>query len=330
MYFKMAIIGGKKVKLFSLSANIPLAKEISAASGIELSDLNLARFADGEISINMDDSVRGYDVYVVQPTSAPVNEHYMELFIMVDALKRASSNSITVIMPYYGYSRQDRKAKSRQPITAKLVADLLQTAGVDRVISIDLHAAQIQGFYDIPIDNFPGAPLLSTYFKKKKLQDIVVVSPDHGGATRVRDFARRLKGSTIAIMDKKRPSANKAEVLSIIGEVKDKNAILVDDIIDTGGSMVAAAKALMAAGAKSVYAAATHPVFSNEALINIENCEHLKEVVVTNTIQLPPNTPSKVTQLSMGPLLGQAILHLVKDESISQIFDRFGEEIESK
>lgn len=326
----MSIIGGKKVKLFSLSANVPLAKEISAASGIELSELNLARFADGEISVNMDESVRGYDVYVVQPTSAPVNEHYMELFIMVDALKRASSNSVTVIMPYYGYSRQDRKAKSRQPITAKLVADLLQTAGVDRVISIDLHAAQIQGFYDIPIDNFPGAPVLSAYFKKKNLQDVVVVSPDHGGATRVRDFAKRLKGSTMAIIDKRRPAVNKAEVLNIIGDVKGKNAIIVDDIIDTAGSLIAAAEALVAAGAKSVYAAATHPVFSNDALMKIEKCVYLKEVVVTNTIQLPPNTPSKVTQLSMGPLMGEAILQLVKDESISQIFDNFGEEDNNK
>jgi ribose-phosphate pyrophosphokinase len=318
----MSIIEGKKIKLFALSSNKPLAEEIAKAAKIELSSVEVLRFADGEINVNIDDSVRGHDVFVIQSTSAPANEHIMELLIMTDALKRASAKTITVIMPYYGYSRQDRKAKSRQPITAKLVADMLQIAGVTRVISIDLHAAQIQGFYNIPIDNFPAAPLLADYFMYyKKLENVVVVSPDHGGVTRARVFARILN-APLAIIDKRRPEPNKAEVQNLIGEVKDKIAIMVDDIIDTAGTLCAGAEALMEAGAIAVYAAITHPVFSYPAIDRI-NASCISEVVVTDTIMLTKDKLSpKIKQLSIGPLLGQSILHIVKDEPISQIFDK--------
>lgn len=321
----MIVIEGKKVKLFALSANKKLAEEIAESSGIPLSIANLVKFADGEMTVNIEESVRGAHVFIIQPTSSPVNEHYMELFIMVDALKRASAATINVIMPYYGYSRQDRKARSREPITAKLIADMLQTAGASRVVCIDLHAGQIQGFFDIPIDNFPAAPLLASYFKKKRMKDLVIVSPDHGGATRARTFARLLGGVPLAIIDKRRPQANVAEVINIIGEVKDKTVIIVDDIIDTAGTLVAAAKALKAAGALDVYAAATHPVLSPPAIERIADSD-IKEVIVTNTILLDDISCKKIKQLPIGPLLGEAILHLIKDEAISQIFNRMDED----
>jgi ribose-phosphate pyrophosphokinase len=318
----MSIVYGKKIKLFALSSNRKLADEISKTSGIEISNVDVVKFADGEISVNIEESVRGHHVFVVQSTSAPANEHLMELLIFTDALKRASAKSVTVIMPYYGYSRQDRKSKSRQPITAKLVADMLQTAGIDRVIAIDLHAAQIQGFFDKPIDNFPATPLLADYFlHEKKLENVIVVSPDHGGVTRARIFANIFQ-APLAIIDKRRPEPNKAEVQNIIGKVKGKTAIMVDDIIDTAGTLVAGAQALIDAGAKEVYACATHAVFSADANDKIDKSV-LKEVVVTDTIQLRDECCSdKIKQLSIGPLLGQAILHIVNDEPISQIFDR--------
>jgi ribose-phosphate pyrophosphokinase len=318
----MSIVGGRKIKLFALSSSKALAEEVSKAANIEISPTEVVKFADGEISINIEDSVRGHDVFIIQSTSAPANEHLMELLIMADALKRASARTITVLMPYYGYSRQDRKSKSRQPITAKLVADMLQVAGVNRVICIDLHAAQIQGFFNIPIDNFPAAPLLADYFQyTKKLENIVVVSPDHGGVTRARVFARILN-APLAIIDKRRPEPNRAEVQNIIGDVAGKVAIMVDDIIDTAGTLVAGAQALVDAGAIKVYAAATHPVFSGPAIQRI-NDSVISEVVVTDTISLSEEKKShKITQLSIGPLLGQSILHIVKDEPISQIFDK--------
>ncbi|MFA5471094.1 MAG: ribose-phosphate pyrophosphokinase [Acholeplasmataceae bacterium] len=318
----MSIVYGKKIKLFALSSNKALAEEISASSGIEISKVDVVKFADGEISVNIEESVRGHHVFVIQSTSAPANEHLMELLIFSDALKRASAKSVTVIMPYYGYSRQDRKAKSRQPITAKLVADMLQVAGIDRVISIDLHAAQIQGFFDKPIDNFPAAPLLADHFlHNKKLENVVVVSPDHGGVTRARMFAK-IFNSPLAIIDKRRPAPNQAEVQNIIGDVEGKIAIMVDDIIDTAGTLVAGAQALYDAGATEIYAAATHAIFSDNAVCRIEESV-IKEVVVTDTIELRSDCKSKkITQLSIGPLLGQSILHIVNDEPISQIFDR--------
>ena len=318
----MSIVYGKKIKLFALSSNKKLAEEISEASGIELSNVEVVKFADGEISVNIEDSVRGHHVFVVQSTSAPANEHLMELLIFADALKRASAKSVTVLMPYYGYSRQDRKSKSRQPITAKLVADMLQIAGISRVISIDLHAAQIQGFFDKPIDNFPAAPLLADYFlHEKDLKNVVVVSPDHGGVTRARMFAKMFN-SPLAIIDKRRPERNKAVVQNIIGDVKGKIAIMVDDIIDTAGTLIAGAEALIEAGATEVYAAATHPVFSDDAICRVDKSV-IKQIVVTDTIELKgPCVSDKIIQLSIGPLLGQSILHIVNDEPISQIFDK--------
>ena len=321
----MREIDGKKVKLFSLSSNVPLAKEIAKTSDIPLSVVDVLKFADGEISVNIEESVRGCHIFVIQSTSSPANEHYMELFIMIDALKRASAASINIIMPYYGYSRQDRKSRSREPITAKLVADMIQSAGASRVVCIDLHAGQVQGFFDIPIDNFPAAPLIASYFKRKKINDLVIVSPDHGGATRARTFARLLGGAPLAIIDKRRPQPNIAEVVNIIGEVKGKTALIVDDIIDTAGTLIAAAQALKNAGATEVYAAASHPVLSPPAVERLEN-SCIKEVIVTNTIEIKGKTSKKIKQLSIGPLLGEAILHLVKDEAISQIFNRMDEE----
>lgn len=318
----MSSIYGKKVKLFALSSNKPLAEEIAKASGIELSKVDVVKFADGEISVNIEESVRGHHVFVVQSTSSPANEHLMELLIFTDALKRASAKSVTVIMPYYGYSRQDRKSKSRQPITAKLVADMLQVAGISRLIVIDLHAGQVQGFFDKPIDNFPAAPLLAHHFLNViKLENVVIVSPDHGGVTRARIFANIFK-SPLAIIDKRRPEPNKAEVQNIIGDVKGKVCIMVDDIIDTAGTLVAGAQALIDAGALEVYAAATHPVFSGDAVCRIEESV-IKQVVVTDTIEIRSECKSaKITQLSIGPLLGQSIVHIVNDEPISQIFDQ--------
>ena len=321
----MREIDGKKVKLFSLSSNVPLAKEIAKTSDIPLSVVDVLKFADGEISVNIEESVRGCHIFVIQSTSSPANEHYMELFIMIDALKRASAASINIIMPYYGYSRQDRKSRSREPITAKLVADMIQSAGASRVVCIDLHAGQIQGFFDIPIDNFPAAPLIASYFKRKKINDLVIVSPDHGGATRARTFARLLGGAPLAIIDKRRPQPNIAEVVNIIGEVKGKTALIVDDIIDTAGTLIAAAQAIKNAGATEVYAAASHPVLSPPAVERLEN-SCIKEVIVTNTIEIKEKTSKKIKQLSIGPLLGEAILHLVKDEAISQIFNRMDED----
>ncbi len=316
----MSVIDGKKVKLFGLSSNPQLAREISESSGIPLSPCDIMRFADGEIGINITESVRGHHCFVIQPTSKPVNEHLMEILIFTDALKRASAASVTIIMPYYGYSRQDRKAKSRQPITAKLVADLLQVSGVDRVICIDLHAAQIQGFFDIPIDNFPGMPLISTHFLNLNLDNVTIVSPDHGGVTRARSFAKFFN-APIAIIDKRRPEANKAEVMNIIGDVEGRTCIMVDDIIDTGGTLIAGSEALLKKGATAVYAAATHALFSNNAIERISNSP-IKEVVVTNTVVVDDlEKYPKIVQLSIGQLLGKAVLHIIDDEPISQIFE---------
>lgn len=313
-------IDGKKVQLFSLSANKAIAEEISRESKIPLSNISVMRFADGEIGLNIDESVRGNHIFIVQPTSKPVNENLMEALIMTDALKRASATSVTLIMPYYGYSRQDRKAKSRQPITAKLVADLIQTAGANRVICIDLHAAQIQGFFDIPIDNFPAAPLLASYFQKMPTDDLVIVSPDHGGATRARSFARFFE-TPIAIIDKRRPEPNKAEVMNVIGDVSGKTCIVIDDIIDTGGTLIEGAKALIANGAKEVYACATHGVFSSDALERLEESS-IKKIVVTNTIHHENiHEYKKIVVLGIGNLLGKSILNIVKDKPISQIFE---------
>ena len=315
----MAEINRKKFKIFSLNANPELAKEIADEIGVPLSDLTVNRFADGEVQVNINETVRGHHVFVVQPTHSPVNENIMELLVMIDALKRASAKTINVIMPYYGYSRQDRKAKARQPITAKLVANLIEAAGATRVMTMDLHATQIQGFFDIPIDDFRAMPIIAKYFIDKKLDDIVVVSPDHGGATRARQLADILN-APIAIIDKRRPKPNVAEVMGLIGEVDGKHAIIIDDMIDTAGTIQIAASALKERGALSVYAACTHPILSGPAVERIENSE-IKELVTTNTINLPEEKRiSKITQLSVGQLLAEGILHILNDEPVSDLF----------
>jgi ribose-phosphate pyrophosphokinase len=308
------------LKLFALNSNTQLAQEIAKVIGVELGKCSVSRFSDGEIQINIEESIRGGDVFVIQSTSAPVNEHLMELLIMIDALKRASAKTINIVMPYYGYARQDRKARSREPITAKLVANLLETAGASRVIMLDLHAPQIQGFFDIPIDHLMGVPILADYFKNKNLEDIVIVSPDHGGVTRARKMADRLK-APIAIIDKRRPKPNVAEVMNIVGQVEGKTAILIDDIIDTAGTITLAANALIENGATEVYACCTHPVLSGPAIERIQNSK-IKELVVTNTIALPEEKKiDKIVQLSVAPLIGEAIIRVYEEQSISALFD---------
>lgn len=308
-----------KTKLFTLSANRELAEEISKFSGLPLGKCEVLHFADGEINVNIDETVRGCDVFVVQPTSAPANDHLMELLIMCDALKRASAKSINLIVPYYGYSRQDRKAKSRQPISAKLVADLIETAGADRVIVMDIHAAQIQGFFNIPMDNLMGLSTLANYILDKKLENICVVSPDHGGVTRARELAKVLE-APIAIIDKRRPEPNKAEVMNIIGDVNGKNCVMIDDMIDTAGTICAAADALKKNGALDIYACATHGVLSGPAIDRIK-ASSLKEVVITNTIAQPLEKKiEKIKILSVGKLLGHAIKRIVNDEPLSGLF----------
>ena len=307
-------------KLFTLNSNRKLAEEISEYIGISLGKCTVSNFSDGETQINIEESVRGCDVFIIQSTSEPVNENLMELLILVDALKRASATSINIVMPYYGYARQDRKARSREPITAKLVANLLETTGATRVVTLDLHAPQIQGFFDIPIDHLQGVPILSDYIKDKNLDDIVVVSPDHGGVIRARRMADRLK-APIGIIDKRRPKPNVAEVMNIIGDVEGKTAIIIDDIIDTAGTMQLAADALIEKGAKEVYACATHPVLSGPAIERIQNSQ-IKELVVTNSIQLPEEKQiDKITQLSVASLIGEAIIRIHEDQSVSILFD---------
>ncbi|MDR4968964.1 MAG: ribose-phosphate pyrophosphokinase, partial [Acholeplasmataceae bacterium] len=294
-------------------------------TGIPLSKCEVKRFADGEIGLNIEETVRGHHVFVIQPTHAPVNENLMELLIMIDALKRASAKHINVVMPYYGYSRQDRKAASRQPISAKLVANLLQVAGATRVLSMDLHAGQIQGFFDIPIDNFVAMPILVEYFSKK-FQDekVVIVSPDHGGAVRAREMGNLLH-APIAIIDKRRPRANEVEIMGIVGDVSGRVAIIIDDMIDTAGTIASAADALKEAGAKEVFAACTHPVFSPPAIDRI-NASSIRELICTNTIELGPDKQSpKVIQLSIASLIGQGILNIVQDQPLSSLFEYKGE-----
>jgi ribose-phosphate pyrophosphokinase len=309
------------LKIFTLNSNRPLAEEIAKVVGVELGKCSVAQFSDGEIQINIEESIRGCDVYIIQSTSLPVNEHLMELLIMVDALKRASARTINIVMPYYGYARQDRKARAREPITAKLVANLLETAGATRVITLDLHAPQIQGFFDIPIDHLMGVPILAEYFKKKLMgKDIVIVSPDHGGVTRARKLAERLK-APIAIIDKRRPRPNVAEVMNIVGNIEGKTAVLIDDIIDTAGTITLAANALIENGACDVYASCTHPVLSGPAIERIDN-SNIKELVVTNTILLPEEKKiDKIVELSVAPLIGEAIIRVHEDQSVSTLFD---------
>lgn len=308
------------LRIFSLNSNPGLAEEIAKQVGVELGKCSVTKFSDGEVQINIEESIRGCDVFIIQSTSFPVNEHVMELLIMIDALKRASAKTINVVIPYYGYARQDRKARAREPITAKLVANLLETAGATRVITLDLHAPQIQGFFDIPIDHLMGVPILGQYLETKNLEDIVIVSPDHGGVTRARKLADRLK-APIAIIDKRRPRPNVAEVMNIVGNVEGKTAILIDDIIDTAGTITLAANALVEYGAKEVYAACTHPVLSGPAIERITNSK-IKELIVTNSIELPEDKKTdKILELSVAPLLAEAIIRVFEEKSVSYLFD---------
>ncbi len=312
--------GTSKIKLFACNSHPELAKEIAEKIGIELSEATVSKFSDGEISVNIPESVRGADCYVIQSTGAPVNDNLMELLIMTDALKRASAKSVTAVMPYYGYARQDRKAKARDPITAKLVANLIVKAGIGRVITMDLHANQIQGYFDIPVDHMLGQPLITEYFKEKNLEDLVIVSPDHGSVTRARNMAKPLN-APIAIIDKRRPEANKSVIMNVIGDVKGKNCVIIDDMIDTAGTICNAAQALMDLGAKSVYGAATHAVLSGPAIERIEKSA-FKEMVLLNTLPIPEDKMiDKFTILSVGPIFAETIRRVSTCQSISSMFD---------
>ena len=317
----MAFEDGKKLKIFTGNANPALAKEICDYLGLPLGEAFVGRFNNGEVQIMIDESVRGKDVFIIQPTSYPVNDNLMELMVMADALKRASARHITAVVPYYGYARQDRKTRGREPITAKLVAILMQTSGITRLVTIDLHAGQIQGFFDVPVDHLYGASILAKYINEKNLEDVIVVSPDLGGVTRARDLADRI-GAPIAIIEKKRPEPGVAKVMNLIGDVKGKNCIIVDDIVDTAGSLVEGAKALEEFGAKSVMAAVTHAVLTDPASERIAN-SNIKELIVTNTMPLPENCKlDNVTQLSVAPLLGEAIMRIFHEVSVSNLFDK--------
>lgn len=310
-----------KLKIFSLSSNRPLAEKIAAEVGVELGIVSSTQFSDGEIKINIDESIRGAHVYIIQSTSFPVNDHLMELLIMIDALKRASAKTINVVIPYYGYARQDRKAQSREPITSKLVANMITDAGADRVLALDLHAPQIQGFFDIPVDHLMGAPLLANYFLDNQLHgdDVVVVSPDHGGVTRARKLAEFLK-SPIAIIDKRRPRANVAEVMNIVGEVSGKTCVLIDDMIDTAGTITLAASALKEKGAKAVYACCTHPVLSGPAIDRLRDSE-IEKVIVTDSILLPEDRQLPNMEIvSVSQLIGEAIKRIHENRSVSPLF----------
>lgn len=319
---KMAFEDGKKLKIFTGNANPELAKEICDYLGLPLGKAHVGRFNNGEVQVMIDESVRGKDVFVVQPTSYPVNDNLVELLVIADALKRASARHITAVVPYYGYARQDRKTRGREPITSKLVADLMQTAGITRLVTIDLHAGQIQGFFNVPVDHLLGAGIIAKYINEKQMKDVIVVSPDLGGVTRARDLADRID-APIAIIEKKRPEPGVAKVMNLIGNVEGKNCIVIDDIVDTAGSLVEGAKALQEFGAKSVTACVTHGVLTNPACERIAN-SNISELILTNTIPLPPeaNKLHTITSLSVAPLLGEAIMRIFHEVSVSNLFDK--------
>jgi len=310
----------QQLKIFTGNANSALAEEIAHYLGVSAGAAKVTHFSDGEIQVKINESVRGADVFIIQPTCEPVNEHLMELLVMVDAVRRASARRITAVTPYYGYARQDRKARARDPITAKLVANLITASGARRVITMDLHAGQIQGFFDIPVDHLPGVPLLAQYFIQQKLDNVVVVSPDLGGVQRARDLAERI-GASIAIIDKRRPEPNVAEIMHIIGDIRGKNVIMIDDIIDTAGTITQGAVALKELGAEDIYACCTHPVLSGPAVDRLSDAP-IREVLVTNTIPLPESKMiEKIKILSVAPLLGEAIIRIHEDLSVSKLFD---------
>ena len=309
-----------RLRLFSGSANIKLSQEVARYLGMDLGPMIRKRFADGELYVQIQESIRGCDVYLIQPSCQPVNDHLMELLIMIDACRRASARQITAVIPYYGYARADRKTAGRESITAKLVANLITQAGANRVLAMDLHAAQIQGYFDIPFDHVYGSPVILDYLVSKGLQDIVVVSPDVGGVARARAFAKKLNDAPLAIIDKRRQAHNVAEVLNVIGDVRGKIAVLVDDMIDTGGTIAEGARLLRQEGASQVYACATHAVFSPPAIERLSSGV-FEEVIVTNTIPIPEASqfPQLVT-LSVANLLGEAIWRIHEDSSLSSLF----------
>ncbi len=310
----------KKLKIFSGNANPELAEEIAQYLGVPVGAAKVTRFSDGEIQVKINESVRGADVFIIQPTCTPINENLMELLILIDAVRRASAKRITAVMPYYGYARQDRKTRARDPITAKLVANILTASGAKRVICMDLHAGQIQGFFDIPVDHLPGVPILAEYLRKRGLENAVVVSPDLGGVTRARELAERI-GAPIAIIDKRRPEPNVAEVTNIIGNIQDKTVVMVDDIIDTAGTITKGAEALKQRGAGDIYVCCTHPVLSGPAIERLKSAP-IKEVIVTNTIPVKGEKMiDKIKVLSVAPLLGEAIIRIHEDLSVSKLFD---------
>ncbi len=309
-----------KIHIFTGTANVSLAKEIAEYVGIPLGDGEVGRFSDGEISLHIKESVRGSDVFIVQPLCPPVNENIMELLILIDALKRASSRSVNAVIPYYAYARQDRKTRARDPITAKLLADLLAGAGASRVVAMDLHAGQIQGFFNTPFDHLTGLPILAQYFKEKQIENAIVVSPDLGGVTRARELADYLD-APIAVIDKKRLSPNESEVMNIIGDVQGKTAILIDDIIDTAGTIVQGAEAIIERGALAAYACCTHGLFSGEAIPKILSSS-LQEIVITNTIPLKDERCNdKFKVLSVATLIGEAIMRIHQERSVSELFN---------
>jgi len=311
------------IKVFTANAHPELAKEIAKGLDLSLGKSEVVRFSDGEISVKIDEKVRGTDVFIIQPTSSPANEHLMELLIMIDAMKRASAGRITAVIPYYGYARQDRKTRARDPISSKLVADLLQTAGADRVLTMDLHCSQIQGFFNIPVDHLVGMPLLMKYYMnefKGRTDEVVAVSPDLGSVSRVRAFATKLD-IPIAIIDKRRPKANVSEIMNIIGEVKGKEVILIDDMIDTAGTICNAANALKERGATRVHACCTHGVLSGPAIERIQESA-IEELVVLNTIAIPEDKKiDKIKEITVANIFADAIRRIHEDLSVSKLFD---------
>ncbi|MEI6427413.1 MAG: ribose-phosphate pyrophosphokinase [Pseudanabaena sp. ELA607] len=313
--------GDDRLRLFAGSANLPLAQEVAAYLGLELGPMVRKNFADGEVYVQVQESIRGCDVYLIQPTCRPVNDNLTELLIMIDACRRASARQITAVMPYYGYARADRKTAGRESITAKLVANLIVQSGANRVIAMDLHSAQIQGYFDIPCDHVYGGPVLFDYLNQKQLSDLVVVSPDVGGVARARAFAKKLNDAPIAIIDKRRQAHNVAEVLNVVGDVAGKTAVLVDDMIDTAGTISEAAKLLRHQGARQVYACATHAVFSPPAVERLSAPGVFEEVIVTNSIPVRPECYfPQLRVLSVANLLGETIWRVHEDTSVSSMF----------
>nr|WP_211842021.1 MULTISPECIES: ribose-phosphate pyrophosphokinase [unclassified Pseudoalteromonas] len=311
------------MKLFAGNATPDLAQKVAKRLYIEVGDAVVGRFSDGEISVQINENVRGSDVFIVQSTCAPTNDNLMELIVMVDALRRASAGRITAVIPYFGYARQDRRVRSaRVPITAKVVADFLSSVGVDRVLTVDLHAEQIQGFFDVPVDNVFGSPVLLEDMKERKFDDVVVVSPDIGGVVRARAIAKLLNDTDLAIIDKRRPQANVSQVMHIIGDVEGRDCIIVDDMIDTGGTLCKAAEALKEHGAKRVFAYATHPVLSGQAVENIRNSV-IDEVIVTDSIPLSAELQAidKIKVLTLADMLAETIRRISNEESISAMFE---------